>query len=67
MQGVVPVGVKAIGDRLREGVPHETVVGFEAIGGVLYVATTLNVYRVEGDNLVRLRWPTGPNRKAQGG
>jgi hypothetical protein len=28
-----------------------------ALGGVVYVATSMNVYRVAGDELVRLRWP----------
>ena len=42
--------------------PLEPVVNLLALGGVVYVATTSNVYRVEGDRLVRLTWPPGPTR-----
>jgi len=42
--------------------PTETVVNLVTLGGVVYVATTLAVYRVEGDRLVRLVWPPGPSR-----
>jgi len=43
----------------------ETVVNLLALGGVVYVATTAHVYRVEGDRLVRLAWPRGPARKSK--
>ena len=42
--------------------PTETVVNLVTLGGVVYVATTLAVYRVDGDRLVRLVWPPGPSR-----
>ena len=40
-----------------------------ALAGVVYVATVRDVYRVEGDRLVRLQWPKGPRarRKTKGG
>jgi hypothetical protein len=47
--------------------PLEPVVNLLALGGVVYVATTSNVYRVEGDELVRLKWPRGPQRRRKGG
>jgi len=40
----------------------ETVVNLVTLGGVVYVATTIAVYRVDGDRLVRLTWPPGPTR-----
>ena len=47
--------------------PLEPVVQLIALGGVVYVATTANVYRVEGDELVRLAWPRGPQRRRKEG
>lgn len=47
--------------------PLESVVNLLALGGVVYVATTTNVYRVEGDELVRLHWPRDPQRRRKNG
>jgi len=47
--------------------PLEPVVNLLALGGVVYVATVANVYRVEGDELVRLHWPRGPRRRRKEG
>jgi hypothetical protein len=43
----------------------ETVVNMVTLGGIVYVATVANVYRVEGDRLVRLSWPKGPARRGK--
>lgn len=47
--------------------PLEPVVNLLALGGVVYVATVSNVYRVEGDELVRLHWPRAPARRRKEG
>jgi hypothetical protein len=47
----------------RAGSQVETIVSMVTLGGIVYVATTANVYRVDGDRLVRLAWPRGPVRR----
>jgi len=64
----VPLGpakarAEANGAARIKGMPLEPVVNLLALGGVVYVATVANVYRVEGDRLVRLHWPRGPQRR----
>lgn len=58
--------IDALPRRAKANFPEE-VVSLATLGGIVYVATTAHVYRVEGDRLVRLAWPKGPARGRKGG